>query len=230
MSGVPVIVGGAAKDAVPSVIIGGAEKKIYDAYVIISGAAKRVFTAGATVTSISSKLIQDSYSVFSGTPTITRDSNGLHYTLNWSKGKYGSSGALIYGNYETDITLDLGGAYSFINNSPGWNIKKQLTATWIGRQSNHDGGGLYIYGNGFTNNATVQLVTQSNGTIIQYPKTVNFQLTSQTITFNTLTFSFTFTIKESNNSSATGTIKFDIPNDAMSLLPSGADELPILFN
>ena len=43
MSSVPVIVGGAAKDAVPSVIIGGVEKKIYDAYVMVGGAAKLLY-------------------------------------------------------------------------------------------------------------------------------------------------------------------------------------------
>lgn len=45
MSGLPVIVGGAAKDAVPSVIIGGADHKIYDAYVVVGGAAKLVHKA-----------------------------------------------------------------------------------------------------------------------------------------------------------------------------------------
>jgi hypothetical protein len=46
MSSIPVIVGGAAKEAKPSVIIGSAEKKIYDGYVMVGGVAKRLYKAG----------------------------------------------------------------------------------------------------------------------------------------------------------------------------------------
>jgi hypothetical protein len=43
MSSIPVIVGGATKETKPSVIIGGAEKKIYDGYVIVGGVAKSIY-------------------------------------------------------------------------------------------------------------------------------------------------------------------------------------------
>ena len=195
----------------------------------IAGVWRQGYTAGATVTSISSKLTSGDNN-FHGEPTITRDSNGLHYTLNWSKGKYGSSDAYRYGYYETDITLDLGGIYSFADNSPGWNIKKQLIATYVGWEYQYDRGDLYFGGNGFSSSSTVQLVTKSDGTMTHYPGTINFRLTSQTAAFSTLTFSFVFTIKDSANSTGSGTVTFDIPNDAMSFLPSGAEEIPISFS
>ncbi|QEY34606.1 hypothetical protein FL966_05810 [Caproiciproducens galactitolivorans] len=50
MSGIPVIVGGATKETKPSVIIGGAEKKIYDGYVIVGGVAKRFYKSAIAYT------------------------------------------------------------------------------------------------------------------------------------------------------------------------------------
>jgi hypothetical protein len=50
MSGIPVIVGGATKEAKPSVITGGAEKKVYDGYVIVNGAAKRFYKSAIAYT------------------------------------------------------------------------------------------------------------------------------------------------------------------------------------
>lgn len=43
MSAIPVIAGGAAVDCKPSVIMGGAEVPIYDAYVIEGGVAKKIY-------------------------------------------------------------------------------------------------------------------------------------------------------------------------------------------
>lgn len=50
MSSIPVIVGGATKEAKPSVVIGGAEKKVYDGYVIVNGAAKRFYKSAIAYT------------------------------------------------------------------------------------------------------------------------------------------------------------------------------------
>lgn len=65
MSAIPVIAGGAAIDCKPSVIIGGAEVPIYDAYVIEGGVAKLIYKSAVSYTSTIS--LDDGVSLTSGT-------------------------------------------------------------------------------------------------------------------------------------------------------------------
>ena len=234
MSSVPVIVGGAAKDAVPSVIIGGVEKKIYDAYVIVGGAAKRVFTTGATVTSISSELTLDQYAIFSGTPSITVDSEGFHYILNWYHSKQGTSGSSESGVFWTYLEIDLGGTFSFAANALAWKIKSQITGTCSSNSQSqvYSSGSMYISKSGEKTAiagvpAFVLTGNAVSGTLTVPVQTANLGATA--LITNKLRLIFYFVINSTRGEYGNGTITLDISNDAMSLLPSEG-ELPILFN
>lgn len=241
MSGVQVIVGGAAKNDKPSGIIGGAAHEIYDRHVIVGGAAKLVYRRGAVATGqyyygftgIDSDEAREAVGIWQVTaPTVSMSNSGLivsgfsAYATNFSY-KFGVvfifdvvlPTNLLFATGKQALKINQG--FSVISSAAKWSwyssaeifISSVTDITWWGynKKSND------LYATKDSTNYKFDFVTGQSSTMLA-------DITQNVAHVEVLV------VGANNSVASTQPISFTIPNEALSIFAGDTvEEYPIIF-